>query len=375
MHFETLAVHAGQHIDPATGAVTLPIHLTTTFERDPDGSFPRGHIYSRDTNPNRNQLEECLMLLEGGAACAAFASGSAATAALFQSLRPGEHVIAGHDAFYGTVRILREIYGPWGLQHSFVNLSDLGALRTALQRPTAMVWVESPSNPLLGVTDIRAVCELAREAGARVAVDNTWCTPMLQRPLELGADFVMHSTTKYLGGHSDLLGGAVIARAQDEFFDRIRLYQKQGGSVPSAFDCWLLMRGIRSLPHRMRAHCDNAEAVAQFLASSPSVKTVHYPGLPADPGHAIATKQMSRAGGMLSFEVHGGRTEALRLTGGVKLFTRATSLGGPESLIEHRASVEGVHTRAPESLLRVSVGLEHPDDLIDDLRAALELIA
>ncbi|HEY0811198.1 MAG TPA: PLP-dependent transferase, partial [Longimicrobiales bacterium] len=265
MHFETLAVHAGQHIDPATGAVTLPIHLTTTFERDPDGSFPRGHIYSRDTNPNRNQLEECLMLLEGGAACATFGSGSAATAALFQSLRPGDHVIAGHDAFYGTVRILREIYEPWGLQHSFVNLSDLGALRTALQRPTAMVWVESPSNPLLGVTDIGAVCELAREAGARVAVDNTWCSPMLQRPLELGADFVMHSTTKYLGGHSDLMGGAVIARAQDEFFDRIKLYQKQGGSIPSPFDCWLLMRGIRSLPHRMRAHCDNAEAVAQFL--------------------------------------------------------------------------------------------------------------
>jgi cystathionine gamma-synthase len=284
-------------------------------------------------------------------------------------------VIAAHDSYYGTVRLLREVYQPWGLEHSFVNLSDLKALRTALQRETALVWVETPSNPLLGITDIHAVCELARAAGARVAVDNTWCSPMLQRPLELGADFVMHSTTKYLGGHSDLIGGAVIVREQDEFFERIRLFQKQGGAIPSAFDCWLLMRGIRTLPHRMRAHCDNAMAVAQFLAGHKAVQTVHYPGLPSDPGHAVAAKQMARFGGMLSFEVKGGRAEALRVTGGVKLFTRATSLGGPESLIEHRASVEGAHTRAPESLLRVSVGLEHPDDLIDDVRAALELIA
>jgi cystathionine gamma-synthase len=208
-----------------------------------------------------------------------------------------------------------------------------------------------------------------------VAVDNTWCSPVLQRPLELGADFVMHSTTKYLGGHSDLTGGAVIVREQDEFFERIRLFQQQGGAIPSPFDCWLLMRGIRTLPHRLRAHCDNAMAVAQFLAGHAAVQTVHYPGLPNDPGHAVAAKQMARFGGMLSFEVKGARAEALRVTGGVKLFTRATSLGGPESLIEHRASVEGVHTRAPESLLRVSVGLEHPDDLIEDLRGALELIS
>jgi cystathionine gamma-synthase len=375
MHFETLAVHAGQHVDPATGAVTPPIHLSTTFERDPDGSFPRGHIYARDTNPNRSQLEECLTLLEGGAACAAFASGSAATTALFQSLRPGQHVIAAHDPYYGTVRLLREIYEPWGLTHTFVNLSDVGALRNALQRETALVWVETPSNPLLGITDIRAVADIAHAAGARVAVDNTWCSPVLQRPLELGADFVMHSTTKYLGGHSDLTGGAVIVREQDEFFERIRLFQQQGGAIPSPFDCWLLMRGIRTLPHRLRAHCDNAMAVAQFLAGHAAVQTVHYPGLPNDPGHAVAAKQMARFGGMLSFEVKGARAEALRVTGGVKLFTRATSLGGPESLIEHRASVEGVHTRAPESLLRVSVGLEHPDDLIEDLRGALELIS
>lgn len=373
MRFETLAVHAGTHVDPATGAVTPPIHLTTTFERAPDGSFPRGHIYARDTNPNRNQLEESLALLEGGAVCAAFASGSAATAALFQSLRPGDHVLAGDDAFYGTVRLLREVFEPWGLKHSFVDLADLEAVANALaQQATTLVWLETPSNPLLRVCDIAAVSKLARQAGARVAVDNTWCTPMLQRPLELGADYVMHSTTKYLSGHSDLVGGAVIARADDAFFERIRLQQKQGGAIPSPFDCWLLMRGIRTLPYRMRAHCDNAATVAGFLATHPQVERVHYPGLDTHAGHAIAAHQMSMFGGMLSFQVHGARAEALRVTGGVKLITRATSLGGPESLIEHRASVEGPHTRAPENLLRMSVGLEHPDDLIDDLRTALE---
>jgi cystathionine gamma-synthase len=373
MKFETVAVHAGLHVDPATGAVTPPIHLSTTFERAADGSFPHGHIYSRDTNPNRNNLEECLNALEGGAACAAFASGSAATAALFQSLRPGDHVVAADDAYYGTIKLLREIFEPWGLRFTLIDTSDLNAVRKALEQATALLWLETPSNPLLRVTDIAAVCEIAHGAGARVAVDNTWCTPMLQRPLELGADYSMHSTTKYLGGHSDVIGGALIARDDDEMFGRVRTYQKQGGAVPSPFDCWLLMRGIRTLPYRMRAHCANAQIVAEFLVTQSAVKTVHFPGLAQHAGHKVAAKQMSMFGGMLSFEVNGGREEALRLTGGLKLFTRATSLGGSESLIEHRASVEGPHTRAPESLLRVSVGLEHPDDLLDDLRAALEL--
>ena len=375
MKFETIAVHAGNHVDPATGAVTPPIHLSTTFEREADGSFPRGHIYARDTNPNRNTLEECLTALEGGAASIAFASGSAATAAIFQALAPGQRVLAGHDAFYGTVRILKEILAPWGLQFGFVDMSDLDAVRSELQKETAVVWIETPSNPLLGVSDIRAICEMARSAGARVAVDNTWATPLLQRPLELGADFVVHSTTKYLGGHSDVVSGAVIVREADAFYEKLRLLQKQGGAIPSPFDCWLLMRGIRTLPYRMRAHCENANLLAQFLASHRAVQTVHYPGLPNDPGHQVAKKQMSMFGGMLSLEVKGGRAEALRVTGGLKLMTRATSLGGPETLIEHRASVEGAHTRAPESLLRVSVGLEHPDDLIEDLGSALELIA
>jgi cystathionine gamma-synthase len=371
MRFETLAVHAGLHVDPATGAVTPPIHLTTTFERDPDGSFPRGHIYARDTNPNRNHLEECLAALEGGAACIAFASGSAATLAVFQALRPGDHVLIGDDAFYGTVRILREILEPWGLRYSFVDLGDPGAVQATLQEPTALVWLETPSNPLLRVSDIAAVAKLAKAVGARVAVDNTWGTPMLQRPLELGADYVVHSTTKYLGGHSDVVGGAVIAREDDEGFQRMRLFQKQGGAIPSPFDCWLLMRGIRTLPYRMRAHCENAGRLAEFLEQHKGVEAVHYPGLKSHVAHEIARRQMSLFGGMLSFQVHGGRTEALKLTGNVRLLTRATSLGGPETLIEHRASVEGPHTRAPENLLRVSVGLEHADDLIADLEQAL----
>ena len=371
MRFETLAVHAGHHVDPATGAVTPPIHLTTTFERDPDGSFPRGHSYARDTNPNRAQLEECLALLEAGAACACFASGSAATAAVFQSLRPGDHVVAAEDSFYGTIRLLREVYGPWGLQHTLVDMADADALQAALSKPTALVWLETPSNPLLRISDIEAVARLAQQAGARVAVDNTWATPMLQRPLELGADIVMHSTTKYLSGHSDVIGGAIVVRENDAFFERIRLQQKQAGGIPSAFDCWLLMRGIRTLPYRMRAHCHHAASLADFLAGHGKVEQVNYPGLATHAGHQIAQRQMAMFGGMLSFHVHGGRAEALRLTGLLKLFTRATSLGGPESLIEHRASVEGPHTRAPENLLRVSVGLEHPDDLIEDLSQAL----
>ena len=371
MHFETLAVHAGQHVDEATGAVTAPIHLSTTFERAPDGSFPHGYIYARDANPNRRQLEACLSALEGGAETVAFASGSAATAALFQA---GQHVIAPYDAYYGTNKLLREHFGRWGLEHTLVDTTDIGALRGALRENTALVWIETPSNPLIRVTDIRAVCESAHKAGARVACDNTWCTPMLQRPLELGADYVVHATTKYLGGHSDVVGGAVSARVVDPYFERVRAIQKDAGAIPSPFDCWLIMRGIRTLPYRMRAHSENALAVARFLASHAAVSAVHYPGLPADPGHAIAIAQMRGFGGMLSFEVKGGRAEALRVTGGVKLFTRATSLGGPESLIEHRASVEGVNTRAPESLLRCSIGLEHSDDLIDDLRAGLESI-
>ncbi|HEU4649367.1 MAG TPA: aminotransferase class V-fold PLP-dependent enzyme [Gemmatimonadales bacterium] len=372
MRFETLAVRAGHHPDPATGAVTPPIHLSTTFERAVDGSFPSGYVYIRDANPNRRALEESLAALEGGAAAAAFASGMAATSVVFHSLRPGDHVVAPLDIYYGTRALLEQVYGEWGLEHTFVDMTDLAEVKQALRPNTRLVWVETPSNPVIRVTDIEGVVALARSVGARVVCDNTWATPVITRPLALGADLAMHSTTKYLGGHSDVQGGGLVARNDDEFFQRIRTLQTKGGAVPSPFDCWLVLRGIRSLACRMRAHCEGALAVARFLESHPGVARVHYPGLESHPGHAVAARQMHGFGGMLSFEVHGGRAEAMALTGRLRLFTRATSLGGPESLIEHRASIEGAATRAPEGLLRVSIGLEHADDLIDDLTRALD---
>ena len=371
MHIETLAVHAGHAVDSATGAVTMPIHLSTTFEREADGSFKSGHIYGRSSNPNRDALESTLAQLEGGAAAIAYGSGSAATLALFQALAPGDHVLAPDDAYYGTLRQLREILGEWGLHSDTVDMSDLGAVRRAIRPNTKLLWVETPSNPLVRVVDIARLAELAHAGGARCAVDNTWATPVLQSPFALGADFIMHSTTKYLGGHSDLLGGALVARTNDDLVARLRLIQQVGGAIPSPFDCWLLMRGIRTLPWRMRAHCANAKAVAAFLASHGKIEAVHYPGLATHAGHAIAVRQMRDFGGMLSIQVRGGEREAFALTRRLKLFTRATSLGGSESLIEHRASIEGPASKTPANLLRISIGLEHPDDLIDDLRQAL----
>ena len=372
MRLETLAVHAGHMIDPATGAVITPIHLSTTFERAEDGSFPHGFSYTRSSNPNRTALEESLRVLEGGAAATAFSSGSAATMTIFQALAPGDHVIAPDDAYYGTAKLLRETFMPWGLEVSFVNMADLHQVREALRPTTRLIWTETPSNPQLKITDIAAVAEMAHGAGARCVCDNTWATPILQHPLALGADIAMHSTTKYLGGHSDVLGGALVAREDDSFFQRVRQIQASGGAVPSPFDCWLILRGIRTLPYRMRAHSENALRVATFLSQQPNVEVVHYPGLETHPGYEIAARQMSLPGGMVSFQVRGGRDEALGVAARTHIFTRATSLGGPESLIEHRASVEGPETRTPENLLRLSIGLEHPDDLIEDLAQALE---
>jgi cystathionine gamma-synthase len=373
MRIETLAVHAGQEVDPHTAAVTPPIHLSTTFEREVDGSYRQGFVYARDGNPNRDALESCLRQLEGGGAAAAFSSGSAATLAVIQSLSPGTHVIAPDDAYYGTRRLLRDIFGRWGVEASFVDMTDPEAIERAV-RPgvTRLVWVETPSNPLVRIVDIRRVAEIAHAAGALCACDNTWATPVITRPLELGADLVMHATTKYLSGHSDVVGGALIARADDDFFRRVRAIQKGGGIIPSPFECWLTQRGIRTLPWRMRAHSSNAERIARFLVGHRSVLAVHYPGLESHPGHEIARRQMALPGGMLSVEVRGGRAAAMSFTGRLRIFTRATSLGGTESLIEHRASVEGPETRAPEGLLRVSVGLENADDLIEDLEQALE---
>ena len=367
-----MAVHAAAEPDPRTGALTAAIQMSTTFERAADGTFPSGFAYVRDANPNRRALESALATLEGGATAVAFASGMAATMSVLQTLAPGDHVVAPLEAYFGTPKLLREHFVPWGLDVSFVDMTDVAAVRAAVRPRTRLIWTETPSNPTIAVTDLGAVAAIARSAGALLACDNTWATPYLQQPLALGADLVMHSTTKYLSGHSDVMGGIVVAREAGPVADRLRWMQGNGGAVPSPFDSWLVLRGIRTLAWRMRAHCANAAAVAAFLSGHPRVQRVHYPGLPGDPGYPVASRQMSAPGGMLSFVVPGGRAQAFDVAARLRLFTRATSLGGPESLVEHRASVEGPATRAPEGLLRVSVGLEHPDDLIADLRQGLE---
>jgi len=371
MRIETLAVHAGIDVDPATGAVVPGIRLSTTFEREPDTTYPHGHSYIRSSNPDRAALEACLAALEGGEAAAAFASASAATSVIFQALEPGDHVIAPEDAYYGTSVLLRDTYARWGLATTFVDATDPEHVRAALRPSTRLVWIETPSNPLWKVTDIAAVARIAHEAGARLVCDNTVATPALQNPLALGADLAVHATTKYLGGHGDVMGGAIVAKAADAFFARIHGLQRTAGAVPSPFDCWLVRRGVRTLPYRMRAHSEHALAVAAFLLHHARVEAVHYPGVPGHPGHAIAARQMRHFGGMLSFQVRGGRAEALGVAARVRLFTRATSFGGTESLIEHRASIEAQPTKTPENLLRLSVGLEHPDDLVEDLAQAL----
>ncbi|MDA1189502.1 MAG: aminotransferase class V-fold PLP-dependent enzyme [Chloroflexi bacterium] len=371
MHIETTAVHAGRHIEAGTGAVTPSIHLATTFERAEDGSYPQGYIYNRLGSPNRTMLEECLAALEGGASAAAFSSGMAAIMSVLQALSPGDHVIAPLDAYHGTTRLLKEMLAPWGLEVSFVDMTDLSQVEKAMTPKTKLIWVETPSNPLLKITDIAAVADLAHASGAICACDNTWATPVVQRPLELGADVVVHATTKYLGGHGDVLGGAAVFRKNDAFTERVHNVQSVGGAVAAPFDCWLVMRGIRTLPLRMRAHSENATRVAEFLAAHLRVSAVHYPGLSNHPSHDLAMKQMALPSGMMSFQVKGGESASMGVAAKVKLFTRATSLGGTESLIEHRASIEGPDTTTPPDLIRLSVGLEHPDDLIADLEQAL----
>jgi cystathionine gamma-synthase len=372
MRIETIAVHAGHHPDPATGAVTPPIHLSTTFEREPDLSFRAGHLYTRYSNPTRVSLETCLAQLEGGGAAAAFASGSAATSAILQTLEPDAHVLLPRDAYYGSIKLARDVFGRWRLQCSLVDMADLSAVERAITPRTKVVWIETPSNPLVRVVDIAAICAVAKKAGAWTVVDNTWATPVLQQPLALGADVVMHSMTKYLGGHSDVLAGALVARSEDApLFAAVRGVQQMGGAVPSPFECWLVLRGVRTLPWRVRGMTANAVRLAEFLSQHGRVETVHYPGLRSHHGYDVARKQMSAPGAMLSFQVKGGRDAAIAMSNRLRLVTRATSLGGTETLIEHRQSVEGPDTLAPDNLLRMSVGLEHVDDLIEDLDQAL----
>ncbi|HLG98309.1 MAG TPA: aminotransferase class I/II-fold pyridoxal phosphate-dependent enzyme [Bryobacteraceae bacterium] len=368
---ETQAVHAGRKIDPATGAVTLPIHLSTTFERAPDGAYPLGFSYAREGNPTRQSLEECLAAIEGGREALAFSSGMAVAAALLQGLEPGDHIIAPEDVYYGLRQLIGGVFAKWPLETTYVDMTDAAAVRAAVRPSTRLVVIETPSNPLMRITDLAAVARIARTANAISVCDGTFTTPILQRPLDLGIDMVWHSTTKYIGGHSDMLGGALITRYGNYLFERARKSLMFAGAAPSAFDCWLALRGASTLPWRMRAHCANALAVAEFLQQHPAVELVHYPGLPAHPGHDIAKQQMSGWGGMLSFQVRGGRDAAMAVAARLQLFTRATSLGGPHSLIEHRASIEGRDTKTPQNLLRASIGLENAGDLIADLQQAL----
>src|SRR5437588_91278 len=330
MRIESLAVHAGHAIDPATGAVSAPIHLSTTFERDMEGTYSRGFMYTRNNNPNRQALEEGVSALEGGAAAAAFGSGTAAAMALFQALAPGDHVLAHVDAYYGTTRLLRDLFLRWKLETDFIDMSDMAAVKKALRPNTKLAWMETPSNPLLRIVDLAAVAQIIRDVGAISVCDNTWA-PIIQRPFNLGSDLILHSTTKYFGGHCDVLGGIVVAKTESEFFQRIRSIQYEGGAVPSPFDCWLILRGMRTLPWRMRAHSENASKIAEFLARHPKVKRVHYPGLQSHPRHKIALKQMSASGGMLSLEVKDGCDAAMQVAAKTTIFIRATSLRGLDS--------------------------------------------
>ncbi|MGW3769222.1 cystathionine gamma-synthase [Actinomadura verrucosospora] len=373
--FETLAIHAGQEPDPVTGAVVPPIYQVSTYKQDGIGGLRGGYEYSRSANPTRTSLEVCLAETEGGARGLAFASGLAAEDALLRTVcKPGAHVIVPNDAYGGTYRLFAKVAQPWGVEFDPVPLGDIAAVRAAVRPDTKIIWVETPTNPLLGVADIAALAAVARDAGALLAVDNTFASPYLQRPLELGADVVVHSTTKYIGGHSDVVGGALIA-ADADLGERLAFHQNAMGAVAGPFDAWLTLRGIKTLGVRMDRHCANAERVAELLTRHPSVRQVLYPGLPDHPGHEIAAKQMKAFGGMVSFRME-SEEAAVRVCERTKLFTLGESLGGVESLIEHpgrmtHASAAGSPLEVPADLVRLSVGIEDAADLLRDLEQAL----
>ncbi|HET8599400.1 MAG TPA: cystathionine gamma-synthase [Segeticoccus sp.] len=382
--FSTRAIHAGQEPDPRTGAVVPAIYQTSTYKQDGVGGLREGYEYSRSANPTRTALEECLAALEGGARGFAFASGLAGQDTVIRSLlQPGDHLVIPSDAYGGTYRLVDKVARPWGVEHTPVAIADPEAVRAAI-RPgrTRMVWVETPTNPLLGIADIRALAEVAHEAGALLAVDNTFASPYLQQPIAHGADLVTHSTTKYCGGHSDVVGGAVVVApdvAVEGFADaadRLAFHQNSMGAVAGPFDSWLVLRGLKTLAVRMERHCDNAEKVVEFLQGHPAVTAVHYPGLSDHPGHEVAARQMRRFGGMVSFQVGAGEEAAVKTCGATQVWTLGESLGGVESLIEHparmtHASVRGTELEVPADLIRLSVGIEDADDLVDDLDRAL----
>lgn len=376
MRLETLAVHAGAETDAQTGAVAPPIHLSTTFRHGPAAERIAGYEYQREGNPTQDRLETALAALEGGTAALAYASGMAAIAGALETLPSGSRILVPDDCYAGLRYLANEFLPQRGVRADFVDMADLAAVEAACARePVALVWAETPSNPQLKVSDLAALARIAHAHGALLACDNTFATPVLQRPLTLGADLVMHSTTKYFGGHSDVLGGALVFARQDALFEAVRHRRHITGGVLAPFSAWLLLRGCRSLAARMAMHCANARVLAGFLAAHPAVARVNWPGLPSHPGHDVARAQMKDFGAMLSVQLRGGREAALAAAGRLKLFMNATSLGGCESLVEHRASVEGAHPVSPQDLLRVSVGLEHPDDLVADWAQALDGLA
>jgi cystathionine gamma-synthase len=377
MHFETLAIHAGQEPDPLTGAVVPPIYQTSTYKQDGVGGLRGGYEYSRSANPTRTALEECLAAIEAGRRGLAFASGLAAEDTLLRTVcRPGDHAVIPGDAYGGTYRLFAKVQEVWGLAYTPAAGHDVDAVRAAI-RPgeTKVVWLETPTNPLLGIADIAAIAQVTHEAGALLVVDNTFASPYLQQPIPLGADAVVHSTTKYLGGHSDVVGGALVL-ADDELADKVTYHQNAMGAVAGPFDSWLVLRGIKTLGVRMDRHCANAERIVDLLTAHPKVAEVYYPGLPEHPGHDIAVKQMKAYGGMVSFRVVGGEDAAVEVCNRAEVFTLGESLGGVESLIEHpgrmtHASAAGSPLEVPADLVRLSVGIEAVEDLVEDLTRAL----
>jgi cystathionine gamma-synthase len=374
--FDTLAIHAGQEPDALTGAVAVPIYQTSTYKQDGVGGLRGGYEYSRSANPTRTALEEALAALEAGSRGLAFASGLAAEDTVFRTVcRPGDHVVLPGDAYGGTFRLVARVLANWGIEYTPVPLADLDAVRAALRDNTKIVWCETPTNPLLGVADIAALAEIAHAAGARLVVDNTFASPYLQQPIPLGADVVVHSTTKYLGGHSDVVGGALVT-ADVALGQELAFHQNSMGAVAGPFDSWLVLRGVKTLGVRMDRHCANAERIVEFLTRHPAVGRVLYPGLPDHPGHDVAARQMRGFGGMVSFTLRGDEEAALKVCELVRLFTLGESLGGVESLIEHparmtHASAAGSPLEVPGDLVRLSVGIENVEDLLADLAQAL----
>lgn len=371
-NMETVAIHGSMRSHSGENEPIVPgIEMSTIYEHRKQGHQEGDWKYTRLSNPNREQLERVLCELEGGDSCAAFSSGIAAISSVLQSVQSGAHVLVPDDVYFGTRKLVWEFAERWNMDVEFIDMTDPEVVSAAMRPSTELVMLETPSNPRLLITDVVAISQIAHEQGAVVSVDNTWPTPYNMRPLELGADIVIHSTTKYLGGHSDLLGGAVITKGVEEVFEQIRTIQVVQGAVPSPQDSWLLCRSIRSFPYRMRAHNENARKVAAFLNEHPKVEVVYYPGLESHPGHQIAKEQMDDFGGMISFLVKGTEKDAIKVVAGSGMIKAATSLGGIESIWEHRRSTEGEGSLTPETLIRLSVGLEHPDDIIDDLKKAL----